>query len=69
MRCVTGHTFPKDLPMTQAELDRAVAAATGESVNTISQRGFVLLTPSPIEREPLVVDWDELDKNRVALFE
>ena len=55
--------------MTQAELDRAVAAATGESVNTISQRGFVLLTPSPIEREPLVVDWDELDTSRVALFE
>jgi hypothetical protein len=54
--------------MTQADLDRAVAAATGESVNTISRRGFVLLTPTPTEREPLVVDWDELDANRVALF-
>lgn len=55
--------------MTQADLDRAVAAATGESIQTISERGFVLLTPSPIEREPLVVDWDELQTNRVALFE
>jgi hypothetical protein len=55
--------------MTQSELDRAVAAATGESVDTISRRGFVLLTPNPIESEPLVVDWDELDANRVALFE
>lgn len=55
--------------MTQAELDRAVAAATGESVKTIKQRGFVLLIPSPVEHEPLVVDWDELDAHRVALFE
>ncbi len=55
--------------MTQAELDRAVAAKTGESVDTISQRGFVLLTPSPIEREPdwepLTMDWDEVDQSRL----
>jgi hypothetical protein len=53
--------------MTQDELDRAVAAKTGESVNTISQRGFVLLTPGPIEREPdrepLTIDWDEVDRS------
>ena len=55
--------------MTQADLDRAVAVATGESVNTISRRGFVLLTPAPTERKPLVVDWDELDASRVTLFE
>jgi hypothetical protein len=54
--------------MTQAELDRAVAEATGESVHTISRRGFVLLTPDPIDREPLVTDWDELDAERVTLF-
>jgi len=47
--------------MTQAELDRAVAEATGESVRTIVHHGFVLLTAGPVEREPLVVDWDELD--------
>ena len=54
--------------MTQAELDRAVAEATGESVQTIAGRGFSLLTPTPAEREPLTVDWDELDAQRVALF-
>ena len=47
--------------MTQAELDRAVAEATGESVRTIVRHGFVLLTAGPVEREPLVIDWDELD--------
>jgi hypothetical protein len=36
-----------DLPITQAELDRAVTAATGDSGKTIRQRGFVILTPSP----------------------
>jgi len=55
--------------MTQAELDRLVAEATGESVNTIRRQGFVMLTSRPIERDPLVVDWDELDSSRVALFE
>jgi len=54
--------------MTQAELDRAVAEATGESIQTIGRRGFVLLTPTPVEREPLTVNWDELDADRVALF-
>ena len=47
--------------MTQAELDRAVAEATGESVRTIAHHGFVLLTAGPVEREPRVIDWDELD--------
>ena len=47
--------------MTQAELDHAVAEATGESVRTIVRHGFVLLTAGPVEREPLVIDWDELD--------
>ncbi len=52
--------------MTQADLNRAVASATGESVCRISRQGFVLLTPQPIEREPLVVDWDELDAARTS---
>ena len=54
--------------MTQAELNRAVAQATGETVRTIAEMGFVPLTEAPVEREPLVVDWDEVDEQRVALF-
>ncbi len=52
--------------MTQAELDRQIADATGESQRTISQMGFVPLRPLAYERdrEPLVVDWDELDRDR-----
>jgi hypothetical protein len=54
--------------MTQSELNREIALATGESVATIDQLGFVPLTHSPVEYEPLTVDWDELDEERVALF-
>ncbi len=55
--------------MTQAELNREVAAATGETVRTIADLGFVPLTPSPYERdrEPLVVNWDELESQRDIL--
>jgi hypothetical protein len=55
--------------MTQAQLNREVAAATGESVRTIAQLGFVPLTSVPQEwdREPLVVDWDEVDAQRDVL--
>ena len=54
--------------MTQAELDREIARATGESVQTIGQRGFVPLTSVPYEQdhEPLVVDWDELETSRAV---
>ena len=31
--------------MTQCQLDRAIASATGESVDLIRHRGFGLLTP------------------------
>ena len=50
--------------MRQAELNRAVAEATGESISTISSMGFVPLTDIPIEREPELVDWDEVDAGR-----
>ena len=54
--------------MLQSQLDRAVAEATGESLDTIAHLGFVPLTDAPFEsdseREPLVVDWDELDRRR-----
>jgi|GEM_PF-3231056 hypothetical protein len=38
--------------MTQNELNRAVAAATGESVTEISSRGFGLLNLRPPADEP-----------------
>jgi hypothetical protein len=55
--------------MTQAEMNREVAVATGESISTISNMGFVPLTRAPYERdrEPLVVDWDELEQRRSVL--
>jgi len=54
--------------MTQRDLNREVAEATGESVAIIDLLGFVPLTHVPIEREPRTVDWDEVDEQRVALF-
>ena len=54
--------------MTQSELNREVARSTGETVSTIKQRGFVSLRHIPFEREPLVIDWDELDAKRPVLF-
>ena len=50
--------------MTQNELNRAVARATGENVSTICQRGFVPLLSIPYEREPRTVDWEDSDSQR-----
>jgi hypothetical protein len=67
--------FPFHLPiklrnriMTQSQLDRAVAHATGESMRTIHALGFIPLAGIVVEREPLVVDWDELDAQRYSVF-
>ena len=54
--------------MTQADLDREVSRATGESVGTIRRQGFSML-PLPddyVDDEPDVstirmIDWDEQD--------
>jgi hypothetical protein len=56
--------------MTQSELDRQIAQATGESVATITQLGFSPLWPVPYERdrEPLMVDWDVVNQQRQVLF-
>ena len=56
--------------MTQAELDLEVAKATGEAVGTIASMGFVPLLSVPFEqdRDPLVVDWDQVDANRQVLL-
>lgn len=55
--------------MTQAEINLAVAEATGEDRRTIARMGFVPLTRGPVERdrEPLVVDWDEVDDMRMVV--
>lgn len=62
--------------MSQSDLDRAVAKATGEELAEIRLRGFssadpglVRFDPEPYDA-PLVVDWDEVDEERnVALFQ
>ena len=54
--------------MTQNEPNRAVAQASGESVRIIAQMGFSPPTPVVIDREPLVVDWDELEAQRVGVL-
>ena len=50
--------------MTQAELNRQVAQATGEDVATIAHRGFSLVEPGQEEHEPLAIDWDEVQAAR-----
>ena len=55
--------------MTQNELNRAVARATGEPVSVISGMGFVPLTSVPQEREPQTVDWDETQQTRRISFQ
>ena len=47
--------------MNQAELNRQVAEATGEPLETIVQRGFVPLAPLPIEREPQFLYWEDVE--------
>ena len=57
--------------MTQSQLDRAVAQATGESRRTIAQRGFTIVSPGmpdlvddTDDASPSFIDWDELDADR-----
>jgi len=50
--------------MTQNELNRAVARATGESVGLICRMGFVLVTRVAQEPEPRTIDWDEAEQAR-----
>jgi DNA-binding winged helix-turn-helix (wHTH) protein len=59
--------------MSQAELDRAVAERTGESIATIRRRGFSIVTPLTVYdpddgdlAQPNVVDWDLVDAQRSA---
>ena len=56
--------------MRQADLDRAVARATGETVSTIKRLGFLLADSSDVPDPdsdnlgPYVIDWDELETQR-----
>jgi hypothetical protein len=56
--------------MKQADLDRAVARATGETVTTIKELGFLLADPTDVldldsdQTGPNVVDWDALELHR-----
>lgn len=59
--------------MTQARLDRAVARATGEDLSTIKRMGFSVVDPAQADFDnepavPQIVDWDEVDRQRVALY-
>jgi hypothetical protein len=44
--------------MTQAEFERELSRATGESLGTLRNRGFQLIEPPDLS--PLMIDWDEL---------
>jgi hypothetical protein len=57
--------------MTQSDLNRAVARATGESVSFVKYQGFLLDDPTDDaddsdygDTEPQVIDWDQLDAER-----
>jgi hypothetical protein len=64
--------------MTQNDLNRAVASATGETVSTVARRGFSLVDPTVVEHDPnpctpidvedRIVDWDALDAQRSAVL-
>lgn len=53
--------------MTQRDLNRAVARATGESVDTIEQMGFGPLDEPAGDRGPNTIDWDADDDARLAV--
>ena len=58
--------------MTQAELNQAVAQATGESVATIKHLGFLLADEdesADLDASPMVIDWDALEADRFASAE
>jgi hypothetical protein len=46
--------------MKQSDLNRAVASSLGETVGTIASRGFSLLSDTFEDREPLVLDFDDM---------
>lgn len=63
--------------MTQQQLDRLVAHATGEDLGEVRHRGFSIADPScplydpePDDVRPQQIDWDEADRRRnVAMID
>lgn len=60
--------------MNQNDLNRSLSRATGESVRTIRRLGFSPFDPAAgdtdaecLEVPPQVVDWDQLELERIAL--
>lgn len=60
----------------QADLDTAVAQATGEDLRTIRRRGFSLVDPDKVNFDPepdllpaQFIDWDELEFARRDVLE
>jgi len=60
--------------MTQSDLNRAVARATGETVTEIKHLGFGLADPEQANFDPEssdldhYLDWDEVDAGRPRLL-
>ncbi|WP_278471809.1 hypothetical protein [Gimesia maris] len=58
--------------MKQSDLNRAVALATGETIDTVKRLGFLLAEPhESVDPDsetlgPQVIDWDELDNQRLS---
>ena len=46
--------------MTRSEFEREVASATGESLDTVRNRGFSLVEVPDTGLLPQFVDWDQL---------
>ena len=60
--------------MNENDVYRSLSRATGESVRTIKRLGFSLFDPGANNAEPdtsdlppQVVDWDQLELDRIAL--
>jgi hypothetical protein len=60
-----------EYPMTQHELNCAVAAATGETLGDVRRMGFSLADPTETNFDPepdclppQVIDWDDLEAQR-----
>jgi len=51
--------------MSRRELNRAVASATGESVESIERRGFQVVDDP---QGPLILDWDADEPGRLPNF-
>jgi hypothetical protein len=56
----------ESLFMTRRQFELELSRATGESISIIRSRGFTPVEPPDLE--PLVVNWDEVQAERMGLF-